>query len=193
MRRVVTALVLVVGASMLAACTSGGATGGTTGTGTPTQPTAPVASSSGSVPSTNTDILSPTQPVKEGEMFPTDANAVPAAILANLQAKKPMIVYYYDPTTNVAANEAKELDAALKKFKGEIELMSFDYTLGLPSGTATASGDPEVDKGELLSGVLGIKTTPYLVFVDSSGRVTYRFAGYVDRMLIRREVLRAVD
>jgi len=174
---------------MLAACTGGAPAG----TATPTTPTTPATTPGASVVATNADILSPTQPVAEGEMFPTDPNAVPTAVLANLTAKKPMLVFYYDPTTKVAADTRKQIDAALKKHVGAIELVAIDYTAGLGSGTATATSSPEVDKAELMAGVLKVKTTPYLIFVDAEGRITYRFAGYVDRMLIEREVQRATE
>lgn len=189
MRRVVTALALVIAASMLAACASSGAT---PQPGTPTTPTSPTAPTTpGSVTATNTDILSPTVTFTPGEPFPTDEASVPSAILANLQAKKPMLVYYYDPTTSVSSDQRKEIDKALKDYRGEIQLVTFDYTIGL-GGTASAPS-PDVEKGELLAGALKVTTTPFIVMVDSEGRITYKAAGFVDRGILEREVLRATE
>jgi thioredoxin-like negative regulator of GroEL len=143
------------------------------------------------VAATNTDILSPTVAVTPGEMFPTDESAVPSAILANLQAKKPMLVYFYDPSAKVSADQRKEIDKALKGYTGTIQLVTFDYTIGL-SGTASSSS-PDVEKSELLAGALKVNTTPYVILVDGAGRITYRFAGFVDRGLLEREVLRATE
>lgn len=192
MRRVVTAMALVLAALMLAACASGGAAE----PGTPTTPSSPTAPTTpGSVSSTNTDILSPTVVVAPGEMFPTDDGSVPAAVLANIQAKKPMLVYYYDPTTKVAADQRKEIDKALKGYTGEIALVTFDYTIGLGSGATAASTAPaaEVEKAALLAGILKVNTTPYIVIVDGAGRITYKAAGFVDRGLLEREILRATE
>jgi len=188
MRRFVTALVLIVAAFMLAACAAAPTDNG----GAPT-PNVPVTPSGGGASQMPTDILSPTVPVGENEMFPTDEGSVPSAVLANIKAKKPMLVYFYDPTTQVSANQRKEIDAALKSYVGMIELVTFDYTVGLSSAGATITPSAELDKAELMIGVLKVKTTPYLIFVDRNGRITYKFAGFVDRDLIEREVLRATE
>jgi len=42
-------------------------------------------------------------------------------------------------------------------------------------------------------GLLKINTTPYIVFVNANGQITYRFAGFVDRGLIEREIMRATQ
>lgn len=191
MRRVVTALVLVVAAMTIVACSGGQPTD--TGTVTPTTPTAPVAQPGGSAPATSTDVLSPVETVAPGEMFPTDKGSVPSAVLANLTAKKPMLVYFFDPTTKVAANQRKHIDSALRGYSGKIELVTFDYTVGLPSGGAAAAPSEEVAKAELMAGLLKVDTTPYIIFVDAEGRITYRFSGFVDRELLEREVLRATE
>jgi hypothetical protein len=196
MRKIVTALALVVAAVALAACSSGGSTttSGTSGTsaGTPV-PAATAPAASGASVATGTDILSPVQQVTPGEMFPTDAAAVPKAILDNITAKKPMLVYIYDPTTNVASDQRKEINTAIAKYRGTIELMTFNYTTGLQSTGASATLPAEVNKAELMMGVLKVNTTPYMVFVDRYGRITYRFAGFTDHDLLEREVLRATE
>jgi hypothetical protein len=193
MRRVVTGLALVVAAFALAACSSGATTDNTTGTSAGTPVAASVAPAASSSASTNTDVLSPTQPVAPGEMFPTDPAAVPQAMLDNLAAKKPMLVYIYDPKTNVAADQRKAINSAIKKYRGTIELMTFNYTTGMSSTNASGTLPAEINKAELMTGLLKVNTTPYMIFVDRYGRITYRFAGYTDSALLEREVLRATE
>jgi thioredoxin-related protein len=192
MRRVVTALVLVMMAVALAACSSSTSTESTTSTTTAT-----VATSGSSVTAattaTGTDVLSPTQVVASGEMFPTDSASVPQAILDNIAAGKPMLVFFYDPTTKVTTDERKAVNATIKKYRGQIELMAFDYTRGLDSDSSDTTLSANVSKIELLANLLKINTTPYIVFVDAYGRITYRFAGYTDHVLLEREALRATE
>ena len=191
MRRVVTALVLVMAAGTLAACSAAPTADNTTGTTSGTQIPAATAPAAPSQAATGNDILSPTEVVAAGETFPTESASVPKAVLANLAAKKPMLVYFYDPTTHVAADQRKEINAAIKKYRGTIELVTFNYTAALASKDASLPA--ELNKAELMTGLLNVHTTPYMIFVDRYGRVTYRFAGFTDRKLLEREVLRATE
>jgi thioredoxin-related protein len=196
MRRVVTVLMIVMVASVLAAC---GGTPAATSSNTPavvpaTQPAANTAQTgaagtSGGSPSG--DIYSPTQTVDVGDTLSTDAAVVPASVLANVAAKKPMLIFWSDPTTKVTTDQVKEITAALKKYTGMIQLVNIDYTVGLGSTGASSTIDPETQKIELFASSLKINTTPYIVFVDQYGRITYKFAGIVDKGLLTREVLRA--
>lgn len=192
MRRVVTALILVTVALSLAACASTPpATTPTTGTGTPAAGI-PVAPAAPAVAAKTGDTLSPTQTVTPGEMFPTDPTLVPASIITDLQAKKPLMVLWFDPSTKVSTDQRKEVDATMKKYRGSITLVALDYTVGVsPSNGATLA--PETQKLELLAGALKLDTTPYILFVDRFGRITYRYAGFTDRKLLNREVLRATE
>ena len=80
----------------------------------------------------------------------------------------------------------------MKQHVGAIELVSFDYTTGLTADSATTL-PAEVDKVERLAGLLKINTTPYILFVDASGKITHRFSGFADRSLLEREVMRAIQ
>jgi len=192
MRRVVTALVLVSVAVALVACSSAGPT---------TTTSAPVPASGGAVvPATapaagnpTGDILSPVPASTPVQAFPTDPASVPQVVLDNLAAHKPMLVFFYDPGTHVSDDQRTEINAALKKYIGAIELVSFDYTTGVPVGSATTTLPAEIDKAERMVGLLKINTTPYIVFVNANGQITYRFAGFVDRGLIEREIMRATQ
>jgi hypothetical protein len=194
MRRVVTAFVIVMVASALAAC--GAAPADTTGTtGTPAAAGVPAAAAAAApaAPAASADIYSPTQTVTPGELFPTDASTVPSAVLAVSSTKVPMLVFWYDPTSKVTADQRSAVKATIKKYSGSIRLVSLDYTVGLASGVTSATLDAQTQKVELLAAALNVKTTPYILFVDRYGRIVYRFAGYVDSMLLNREALRAIQ
>lgn len=189
MRRVVTVLMIVTVASVLAACSSAPTATSTTPAVVPvTQPVNVVSTTSGTGSS---DTYSPTQTVNPGDKLSTDAAVVPASVLANVAAKKPMLIFWSDPTTKVTTDQIKEIDAALSKFSGMIQLVSLDYTAGLASPSTSSTIDPETQKVELFASSLNVTTTPFIVLVDQYGRITYKFAGIVDRTLLRREVLRA--
>jgi hypothetical protein len=191
MRRVVTALVLVSVVGALVACSSGSPTT-TTGTPVPAAGTVVPAATSGAA-NPSGDILSPLPASTPVEAFPTDAASVPQAVLDDLAAHKPMLIFFYDPTTHVSAGQRTEINAVMKKYAGAIQLVSFDYTTGVPVGSSTATLPAEIDKAERMTGLLKIDTTPYIVFVNANGLITFRFAGFVDRGLIEREVMRATQ
>jgi hypothetical protein len=190
MRRVVAALVLVMVAVSIVACASGGTA--PTETGTPVPVAGTPAAQAPAAPAANADVLSPLA-VNAPDVFPTDPASVPQAVIDNLKAKKPMVVFWYDPSTHVSKDQRTEIDAVLGKYAGAITLVSFDYTVGIPSGSLTTTLPPEIDKAERMTGLLKVTTTPYIVFVNANGQITFRFSGYVDRGLIEREVMRATQ
>jgi hypothetical protein len=178
--------VLVAVAASLAAC--GG--GDTTGTPANTAEPVPPAASTG-VPSSNaSDTKSPTE-VVSNEPFPTDKTQVPLAILDRLQAKQPMLIFYYDSSQIITSEQRDEVDAVVSKYRGLIDLIAYDIEAGI--GSAETIRDPEVQKAFTTAGLVGVKHTPYTLFVDRAGRVTGRFSGFADRVLLEREVLRATE
>lgn len=191
MRRVVTALIIVMVGSALAACGGAPADTGTTGTPSATPTATTPAAAAPAAPTGDTH--SPTQTITPNEMFPTDKATVPTAILTALTSKRPLMVYFFDPTTQVTKDQRKEVDAVMKKYRGTIDLIALDYTTGIVPEGSNMNLDAETQKLSLLSAALKVNTTPYIVFVDRFGRITYRFAGYTDRILLGREVLRATQ
>jgi hypothetical protein len=187
MRRTAAVLALVLIAVSLSAC--GAETPATTATSS-TAP-APAASPPGAVaPVTPSDTKSPTETVSN-EPFPTAADSVPIAVLDLLKIKQPILLFFYDSTQIITSEQRAEVDAVIAKYRGLIALVAYD----IRSETAAAATvrDPEIEKSLGMAGLLGVKHTPYVVLVDRYGRVTGRFAGYVDRVLIEREVLRATE
>lgn len=186
MRRIAAALVIVVIAASLAACGGGdsgaAASGGAAG-GQPAPAPAPVPAAPAAAPG---DSKSPVEKATN-EAFPTSKFLVPTAILDRLAAKQPMLIFYYDSTQVVTAEQRGEIDALMEKYRGLIDLVAYDVS------TASASKDPEIQKAMELAGALNVKFQPYLLFVDRGGRVIARFSGYTDRDLLEREVLRATS
>jgi hypothetical protein len=175
---------------VLTACSAGAATEGTASAATATV----VPASAGAVVATS-DQLSPTETVVPYEQFPTSTVSAPPKVQADLDAHQPMLIFVYDPTTLASNDERVEIDAVMEKYRGMIDLITYDYTSGLSasqvSSETTASRD--VQKAATMTGTLGIKTTPYVLFVDRYGRITYRFAGFADQGLIEREAQRATQ
>jgi hypothetical protein len=194
MRRSVAALVLATVAVSLAACT--GASTGTSGASVPANGISNAAlatATPGPVAAPSGDTLSPKESAEPVQQFPTDPTGVPQAVLDKLNAKRPMLLFFYDPTSKVTNDSRAEIDAVMKKYRGTIDLVTFNYTAGIPSSSTQTSISAEVAKAELMTSTLKVKTTPYVLFVDRYGRITYRFAGFVDRGYLEREVLRATE
>jgi len=193
MRRLVAALVILMVAASLAACGGSGSGAGAAA------PAAPAASAPASVEAStpvSSDTNSPTQTVQPYQQFPIDRTQVPTSVLEKLANKMPVILYWYDPTTQVSKDQRVEFNAIMPKYRGLIELESIDYTQALES-SGTPSEMPVASdtttKYALMTGLLKVTTTPYVIFVDRFGRITYRYAGSVDRTLLEREILRATQ
>lgn len=186
MRRLAAALVLVLVAGSLAACGGGGAP--ETTTAPPATPAAPAGGAAAAPAGAAKDTKSPTETVTN-EPFPVVKDETPADVTSRLQNGQPMILFFYDDTQQTTDDQRAELDVVLKKYRGLIELLSYDIEEGLP-GSAQATS-PVVQQAAQMAGTLKVNFTPYIIFVDRAGRITYRFSGFVDRELLEREVLRA--
>lgn len=171
----------------LTACGGGGASsdGAVVTTAPVPVPGAAVAASSNS-----SDVLSPSQIVLN-EQFPTSVESVPAEILVKLRAKRPMLIVYMDSTQVVNSDQWNEIDAVMEKYRGLIDLLSYDVAAGLVS--VETSKPTDLQKAMSLAGSINVKNAPYMIFVDRYGRVIGRFLGFTDRTLLEREVLRATS
>lgn len=186
MRRIVAAVILVAVAASLSACGGGDAADTTANTTAPVPgAVAPVAVSTNA-----SDTKSPNEVVRN-EQFPTDKTQVPKAILDRLQAKQPMLIFYYDSAQIITNEQRDEVDAVVGKYRGLIDLVTYDVESGL--GSAETTRDPEVQKAFTTAGLINVRLTPYTLFVDRAGRITGRFTGFADRVLLEREVLRATE
>lgn len=189
MRRLVAAVVMVAVAFSLAAC--GGAPAPTTTVAT-TQ-SAPSAPAQSAPRVSTTNLLSPSEP-GTGVPFPTSDTSVPREITVRAQKHQPMLVLFYDPVQPSTNDERVEIDAALRAYRGLIDLVAFDVSGALPNAARDiVPKDSEAAKIALLTQTLNVGFTPYMIFVDKNAVVTGRFRGFVDRKLLEREIIRATQ
>ncbi len=201
---VILALALIFAAVLLAGCGSSGTeepTTTSTSAQTPAAPTAPAAAAAAAAPADR----SPTETVTY-EPFPTDAQVTPKAVLDLLQAKQPMVVYFYDSTQKTTNDEAKGidgeggLDKIMSDYRGAVDLVSFDVSRYIKTNSAGVtvvdpafSGNSATQQASSLAAALGVDFTPYLVIVDGNGYIISRFRGWDDIKDVEREVLRATS
>jgi len=131
------------------------------------------------------------------EAFPVDPS-VPADVKADIEAKQPMVLFFYDSSQHASRENRKIIDKVLSANRGLVDL--FTYDLG-SHFSGNASQKVEVDKAfakdaEYQSHVamvrlLGVTSTPFIVVTDNQGYVTWKFRGFVDRDVLERQVLRA--
>jgi len=181
MRRIVVALVVALIALTLTGC--GAAAETPTQQPTTPAPQAPVAPAE--------EPLVDRSPVEAGapEPFPSlDTTPAPAIVQQKLDAKRPMVLFFYDSAQEITGPQRAEVDAVMREYRGLIDLVTFDVT----SGKAAAPGDA-AQAAATFAGQLGIKSTPYLVIVNDESTITWRWLGFIDRELIGREVLSATE
>ncbi|MHB9003579.1 MAG: hypothetical protein ACYC6C_05885 [Coriobacteriia bacterium] len=202
MRRLFAALIVVMLAFSLTGCGGGGEEEATTGeTAVQTQPAGtPAAPVAVSGEATTFDLSGGEE--QKFEPFPVSEEVVPDVISQRILARKPMLVFFYDSQQKTTDDQRAAIDAVLAEYRGTIDLVSFDagkYVTVDESGTATVRPGMEDDgTAERVARLMGadnlnVRFTPYLVFVDRQGYITYRYRGYVDESAIEREVLRATE
>ncbi len=183
MRRLPAALLLAAIAVALTACGGGGEA-------TTDQPVSGAVAPPPAVATPAGDIHSPTE-TAGNEQFPTTPDSVPQAVLSRLSAKQPMLIYFFDSSQVITRDQRREVDWVAREYRGLIDLMAYDEDLALRSREVSSS--VELQKAMTMAGLVGVKHAPYLLFVDRAGRITGRFAGFTDRTLLEREVLRATE
>lgn len=121
--------------------------------------------------------------------FPAiESTAMPAVLQGKLDAKRPLLIYFYDSTLPESKVIRTEIDAVLSDNRGLIDLVTFD--LGAKKSGVYTEG---AQLGAVLAAELNANRPPYIILVDSKHNITWRFRGYVDRDIIGREVLRATE
>lgn len=186
MRRIIAAVVVASCALALVGCGGGGGAG-TAQQGQAQPPAEQPAAPSGQQEPQVID-RSPVE-TPTAVPFPSKlSTALPEAVQSKLDAGRPMLLFFYDAAEPETKEQRAEIDAVLSKYRGLIDLVTFDVTL--PS-----SGSPSdaVKRAATFATDLGVKSTPYIIVVDSGGYITWRWLGFVDRDVIEREVLRATQ
>lgn len=182
MRRTVVALVVAALAFVLVGC-GGGAEEPATDPAA-TDPAAPApAPAAASEPtyvtdrSANLDEATPT-------VFPSFVNTItPHAFQEKLDARRPMIILFYDSAQIVTTDIRAEIDAVVSNYRGLIDIVTFDITGGGDEAAAEAA--------TMYASELGVQTTPHTLIVDRDAFIIWQWRGFVDRDTLRREVERA--
>lgn len=186
MRRLVAALVMAAFAVALVAC--GGTPSASTSAGTGSQPGIVASSTATTSSPEGTDTLSPVQRADRAQVA-SRIDETPDVVITDLKSHMPMMLYFYDPTQPSTSRQNKENDAAITKYRGTVDYLSFNVNAGVAG--SGSSDTTQTRKASLFAANMGVTFTPYMVFVDSYGRVVFKFNGFTDRKLIEREILRA--
>jgi hypothetical protein len=200
MRRLVVALLVAALAVVLVGCGGGGETSGSTDTGTSGGSAAAPVAPPGTTPDALVPDRSPTETVTYAALS-QQATGLPAEIQKRLDKKQPMLIYFYDKTQKASTETRAELDKAMKRYRGLMDLVAYDASryvttdpeTGAVSVDAKLSGDAEASKVVKMMEQLQIASTPTIVITDSAGTVLWRSRGYTDQRLIEREILRATE
>jgi hypothetical protein len=187
MRGLVAAIAVAVIALSLTAC-SGSSTSSTASVSTPT-----AGSNAPKPPAySKTNLLSPSEP-GTGVPFPVDRQT-PKVTNEHMSDHKPMLVFFYDPKQPTTVDQRTEIYAAMKGYRGLIDLVTFDVTGALPDAVTSRASTRTIDQQvALLVQDLQIGFTPYVILVNKDGIMTARYRGFVDRALLDREILRATQ
>jgi hypothetical protein len=183
MRRLVAALVLVALAFAVTACGGGEETGGdaVVVTGSGTQPPA-----TGDAEAATVTDRSQNEESEPPVPFPSfTSTETPAAFTEKLDAGRAMIILFYDPAQASNDDVRAEVDAVMTTYRGLIDLVTYN-----------TGGDPDSEAAQsaaVYAAELGVESTPYIIVVDESGYITWRWKGFVDRGYITREVERATQ
>ena len=184
MRRIVVVFVVAALAFVLAGCGGGAeeAPAADPAVTTPdaaaaAPPPAPVAPTYTTDRSANVDETTPT-------VFPSFTSTItPAAFQSKLDARRPMLILFYDSKQIVTKDVRGEADAVLADYRGLIDLVTFDVSGG---GDARAA-----EAATMYASELGVQSTPHMLIVDRDAFIIWQWRGYVDRGTLGREVERA--
>jgi hypothetical protein len=153
---------------------------------------------------TNPDQIVPDRSPTETVLFAAlsdQASGLPSDVQKRLDKKQPMLIYVFDKTQKSSAETRAEVDKAIKRYRGLIDLVAYDVsryvTTDVDSGAVSV--DPKLTKDAEASKVvkmleqMQITSTPTIIITDSAGTVLWRSRGYTDRQLIEKEILRATE
>jgi hypothetical protein len=213
MRRLVVVALLAALALTLTACGGGGDE-----TTQPAETTQAAAPAEPAADATDEDVEPDRSPPEEQvyEPFPTDPEVVPLDILSRLEGgeegdAQPMLIYFYDEDQTTTQQQDEWVNEVATDYPGLIDVVSYDIgafvetdangaiTLSNEEALIEAEGQPieytNAQKAARLTGDqwLDVSFTPYIVFTDQFGYITYRIRGPVDSKILEGQVLRATE
>ena len=178
MRKIVVALVVALLALALAGC-GGGKEEAAPAEEKPAEeaPAAPAAAPVEPDRSANDSDLLPAA-------FPSFTSTdTPAIFQERLDAKRPMVIFFYDDAQQVTGTVRAELDAVMNEYRGLADYIVFSV--------GGDQNDPNVLAAVTYASELGVPSTPYIIMVDRNGFITWRSKGYAEKTILMREVERA--
>ena len=204
MRRLIAVATLVALALMLTAC--GG--GGEPAADQPAEATAPAPP-----PSAAAEEVKPDRSPSEGQVyepFPTDPEVVPKEILDRLEEGQSMLLYFYDGDQSTTKQQTEAVDEVMKDYPGLIDELRYDvgkYVVTGTDGSITLDQEAlmevedqpaEEQNAQMVAQLLGsewldVTFSPYIIFTDADGYITYRIRGPVDSKILEGQVLRVAD
>lgn len=117
-------------------------------------------------------------------VFPAfTATITPPAFQAKLDARRPMLILFYDTKQLVTDDVRGEIDAVIASYRGLIDLVVFDVSGGGDQVAAEAA--------TMYASELGVQSTPHTLIVDRNAYIIWQWRGFVDRGTLGREVERA--
>jgi hypothetical protein len=143
---------------------------------------------------------SPTETVEYASLS-EEATGLPTDVQKRLDKKQPMLIYVFDKTQKASTETRAEVNAAMKAYRGLIDLVTYDASryVTTDSETGAVTVDPKLSANAEASKVagmieqLGISATPMILVVDAKGTIIWRSRGYTDQQLIEKEILRATE
>lgn len=183
MRRIVVVFVVAALAFVLAGCGGGAEEAPAADAATDPAAAAPAPPPVPAVPSYMTDR---SENVNEATptVFPSFTSTItPSAFQAKLDARRPMLILFYDSKQIVTKDVRGEADAVLADYRGLIDLVTFDVS---------GAGDVKAaEAATMYAAELGVQSTPHILIVDRDAFIIWQWRGYVDRGTLGREVERA--
>jgi hypothetical protein len=144
------------------------------------------------------DDRSPTETVAYGPL-PSDPSVVPSAVADRVAAKQPMVIFFFDNTQRDTDEARAAVDAAIKPYRGLIDLVAFNVGKYVNSSTGEIIVDPKIKADGTaspaikLADAMEIKFTPFVVVTDSYGYVVWRGRGPWDAKSIETQVIKATQ
>jgi hypothetical protein len=191
MRKIVALLIVVALAVTLAGCGGGAKQAADTPAAAPAAAPAPVAVTQGApVEDRSANVTATFEPFPQGAFVPAD-------LKANIDAKRPTLIYFYD-SSYTSETSRDIIDAVRDENRGSVDLFAYDiakYTTTSPQGVVSVdpalANDPGAEQAVQLAKQLGVTSSPFVVITDVQGYITWKFRGLVDKAFLEREVQRA--
>ena len=129
------------------------------------------------------------------EPFP-QGSFVPAELKANIDAKRPTLIFFYD-SSYMSKADRTIIDTVRDANRGLIDLVAYDigrYVSTTPDGQTSVdpllTSDPTGTQAVQLAKELGVSSVPFVVITDGQGYITWKYRGLLDKAFLEREVLR---